>query len=549
MALAIQSGARELSKKRWVITCLGLIGASLLYGDGIITPSISVLSAVEGLSLIAPMFDPYITPITVVILFFLFYFQQFGTAKIGAFFGPIIVVWFVTLAILGIPSILKTPEIFKALNPLVGLNFLFFSEEGFLSKGSSYAAFFALGAVFLSLTGAEALYADMGHFGKRPIRYGFFCVAFPGLVLNYLGQGALLLREPAAIENPFYNLSPGWFQFPLVLLSTVSTVIASQALISGAFSLTSQAIQLGFLPRIKILHTSADEFGQIYIPFINWILLVGTIFLVLLFQTSSSLAAAYGIAVSTTMVITTFLLYYVAKDLWEWSKAKIYCYFTIFILVDLVFFSANFAKILHGGWIPILMAIFVFTLMATWWRGRYILWSRITDFMPPFRTFFKDLKQDEILKVPGTAIFMIRDLKITPPALVYNIRHNKVIHEKIILLTVVSEEFPHIDDESNRVEIVDLSEGFYRVIIHQGFMENINLPNILKSECVETLNFNLNDATFFVDRVIPVPTTLPGMAIWRETLFAFMSQNSLRATKFYSIPARQVIEIGFHVEI
>jgi KUP system potassium uptake protein len=552
MALAIQSGAREFDRKRYFITCIGLIGAALLYGDGIITPSISVLSAVEGLTIAAPFFEKYITITVVIILVLLFYFQQYGTKKIGFFFGPVIVIWFITLGALGIPSILQTPEILEAFNPLYGLHYLYFSPDGIFSnhaQSNSMGAFFTLGAVFLALTGAEALYADMGHFGKKPIRLGFFTVAFPGLILNYLGQGALLLRDPTAVENPFYRLAPGWSVFPLVLLATVATVIASQALISGAYSLTSQAIQLGFLPRIKILHTSPDEYGQIYIPFVNWILLVGTVLLVLIFQSSSALASAYGIAVSTTMILTTILMFFVAKDLWKWSKVKIGCIFAPFIVIDFMFFSANAAKIFHGGWIPVIFALVLFTIMTTWWRGRRILWDKILNLMPPFRVFFHDLKKDEMIHIPGSAVYMIRDLKITPPALMYNIKHNKVIHEKVILLTVVSEDIPHFEDESTRVEIVDLGEGFFRVIIHQGFMESINVPQVLMKQCSEVLEIDFDDVTFFIDRVIPIPTDIPGMALWRESLFAFMSQNSLRATKFYSIPARYVVEIGFQVEI
>lgn len=540
MALALRSARSVSHVKRTSKVFLGLIGAALLYGDGIITPAISVLSAVEGLSVATDFFDPYIRPITIVILVALFLIQSVGTARVGALFGPIIIVWYITMGALGIPSIVRAPEILAALNPFLGISFL-------LTHGN--AAFLTLGSVFLAVTGTEALYADMGHFGKRPIRLGWFWVAFPGLVLNYLGQGGMLLRDIAATHNPFFMLAPSSMVLPLVVLATLATVIASQALISGAFSLTSQAVQLGYLPRLQIKHTSETEVGQIYIPLVNWLLCLGTLLLVTIFSSSSELAAAYGIAVATTMVITTCLIYCVARDLWRWELPILYPTIGAIIVLDLLFFSANVMKIAHGGWIPVLIALVIFTVMTTWWRGRRILWERLTEQVQPFSQFFEQLNMEEYTRVPGTAVFMIRDLNITPPALLYNLRLNRVLHERVVLLTVVAEEVPHLGPDATRIETRDLGGGFHRWIIHHGFMENVDVPFALRRWSTGDLQIDPKDVAFFLDRVIPIPTTLPGMALWRERLFAFMSQNALRATKFYRVPARQVIEIGFQVEI
>lgn len=540
MALALRSARSVSQVKRTSKVFLGLIGAALLYGDGIITPAISVLSAVEGLSVATEVFDPYIRPITIAILVALFFIQSVGTARVGALFGPIIIVWYFTMGALGIPSIIQAPEILSALNPLLGISFL-------VSHGN--AAFLTLGSVFLAVTGTEALYADMGHFGKRPIRLGWFSVAFPGLLLNYLGQGGMLLRDIAATHNPFFMLAPSWMVLPLVVLATLATVIASQALISGAFSLTSQAVQLGYLPRLQIKHTSETEVGQIYIPVVNWLLCLGTLLLVTIFSSSSELAAAYGIAVATTMVITTCLIYCVARDLWRWELPILYPTMGAILVLDLMFFGANIMKIAHGGWIPVLIALVIFTVMTTWWRGRRILWERLTEQVEPFSQFFEQLNIEEYVRVPGTAVFMIRDLNITPPALLYNLRLNRVLHERVVLLTVVAEDVPHLGPDATRIETRDLGGGFHRWIIHHGFMENVDVPFALRRWSTGNLQIDPKDVAFFLDRVIPIPTTLPGMALWRERLFAFMSQNALRATKFYRVPARQVIEIGFQVEI
>lgn len=537
MALVLEKARSRPGTIKWIYIMPGIFGASLLYGDGVITPAISVLSAVEGLQVVAPGSYPYITAITVLILFALFFFQSFGTRKMGTVFGPVILVWFTVIGIIGLRAIFKNPAILNAINPLHALSFI--ATVG--PKGIA-----TLGAVFLALTGAEAMYADMGHFGKVPIRVGWFLLAFPALILNYLGQGALVLANPALVDHPFYHLVPTWGVLPLVILATLATVIASQALISGAFSITSQAMQLGYFPRVVTKHTSSTERGQIYIPFINWALLAVAVILVLSFHTSSNLAAAYGIAVSTTMVITTFLVFFVATDVWGWSKAKAVTIFGMFLFIDLVFFFANAIKFLDAGWVPLFIGGIIFTIMTTWYTGRKVLLRALKKQVPPFEQFFSRLKADEYKVIEGTSIFMIRDLDITPPALIYNIRHNKVLHEKVILLSVITEDSPHVVGQDKQLQIISLGNGFYRVIIHSGFMET---PNVMEFIEKSGLKIDLKTATFFTDRAIPIPTPAPGMAMWREKLFAFLSQNAQRPTSFYRIPAEQVIEIGFQVEI
>ena len=537
MALSLQKNKKRAGFMKWAIITPALFGSALLYGDGAITPAISVLSAVEGLSIVTDKFQPYILFVTVVIITLLFGAQKNGTAKVGAVFGPIITLWFLTIGGLGFYALLSNPEILWAINPYYAINF-------FNTNGLSNIT--VLGSVFLALTGAEALYADMGHFGKKPIRIGWFSLVMPALLLNYFGQGALVLSSASAISNPFFLMAPQVLVFPLVVLATAATVIASQALISGAFSLTNQAIQLGYMPRLFIKHTSETERGQIYIPFINWGLYLITIILVLSFKTSSSLAAAYGIAVSATMVITTFLVMNVAVGYWKWTKLKTAVVFLPLLLIDVCFLTANSTKFFHAGWVPIVLGLLILFVMTTWHTGRRILHRSIREQVPAFEQFFSHLQVDQIIRIEGTAIFMIRDLHITPPALIFNIRHNKVLHEKVVLLSVITEEKPHVRDPNKILQVYSLGNGFYRIVIHTGFMENPDVPDLISKAGLE---IDLKEATFFTDRVRPIPTDRPGMALWREKFFAFLSQNSQRPISFYRIPVEQVIEIGFQVEI
>ncbi|MBP9838719.1 MAG: KUP/HAK/KT family potassium transporter, partial [Proteobacteria bacterium] len=496
-------------------------------------------SAVEGLEVATPLFKPYIVGITIFILCMLFLVQSQGTAKIGKFFGPIIIIWFASITLLGVRGILLNPEILTAFNPWFAVNFFLINKiHGFIT----------LGAVCLAITGGEALYADMGHFGKKPITIGWYYVVFPSLVTNYLGQGALLLADPSAIESPFYKLAPAWALYPLVGVATAATVIASQALISGAFSLTSQAVQLGCLPRLAIRHTSSREIGQIFVPLVNVSLLVGTILLVATFHTSSNMAAAYGIAVSTTMLITTTLTFFVALKKWNWHPLKAGIISIIFILVDLAFFSANIIKIHHGGWVTILIGLFIFTIMTTWRKGRQILAKRIKATTFPFARFREEIKINPPTKVPGTAIFMTGNIEGTPPALSHNLKHNKILHKNVVLLMVKLEEVPYLG-EQGRIHVNKLEENLYTAVIHFGFMETPNVPAIIAQTEKYDIPFDISNITYFLGRETVLATEAEGMAIWREKLFSFMTRNAERATTYYCIPSDQVIEIGLQVEI
>jgi KUP system potassium uptake protein len=539
MALAMQRKRGEEVKVRPVVVTLGLFGAALLYGDGLITPAISVLSAVEGLSVATPFFQPYIQPLTIIILLALFLIQRHGTAGIGAIFGPFMLVWFFTLAVLGVKEMVNYPAVVWALSPMQAARF-------FLAN--HWHGFLVLGGVFLVVTGGEALYADMGHFGWRPIKWAWFVVVLPALMLNYMGQGALLLRDPGAARNPFYLLAPDWALYPLVVLSTGATVIASQALISGAFSLTQQAIQLGYTPRLEVVHTSAEERGQIYLPGLNVMLLLGVIVLVLGFKSSSNLAAAYGIAVTATMAITTLLAYVVARERWNVARAVALPVAGVFLVVDLAFFGANAVKIAAGGWFPLVLAAVVFTLMTTWKRGRDILSSRLRGSSIPLTQLLESFGDHPPVRVPGTAIFMTGNPEGTPPALLHNLKHNKVLHEQVMLLTIASEEVPHVPPEE-RVEVVKLEEGFVRVIARYGFMENPSVPDILKRAREKGLQFNLMGTSFFLGRETLIPSKKPGMALWREALFAWMSRNARSATSYFRIPPNRVVELGAQVEL
>jgi KUP system potassium uptake protein len=538
MALAQKSVTKD-SKPFNMIVILGVVGAALLYGDGIITPAISVLSAVEGLEVLAPGLHPVVVPVTCVILSFLFAFQVAGTHKIGVVFGPTILIWFFIIGALGITSIIGNPEILKAVNPIYGIEFL-------LTHGQ--VGLLILGSVVLVITGGEALYADMGHFGRNPIRLAWFAVALPGLILNYFGQGALLLSNPAAISNPFFLLAPEWAVAFLVVLATVATVIASQALISGVFSLTRQAVQLGFCPRIQIIHTSSREIGQIYIPAVNWALFAGVIWLVLEFGSSSNLASAYGVAVTATMVITTLLAWVVAVRLWKWSNWVAGLVFSSFLLIDITFFLPNLMKVMHGGWVPLAVGALVYLLMTTWKKGRRILAAALKARSIPMETFLAKIDNIKPFRVPGTGIYMSSDTWGVPVPLLHNLKHNKIIHERVIVLTIASEEVPTIAREE-RVNIQQLGQNFYRVVARYGFMETPKIRHIFEACRSAGIDLHVEESTFVLGRETILASKIPGMAIWREKLFAVMSKNAQRPTAFFRIPPNQVIEVGIQVEI
>ncbi|HYE25496.1 MAG TPA: potassium transporter Kup [Clostridia bacterium] len=524
---------------QWVLISLGLFGTALLYGDGMITPAITVLGAIEGLSIATPVFDPYIEPITVVVLVLLFSIQNRGTARIGRMFGPIIIVWLVTIATLGLVAIVRVPQVLAAIDPRHGVLFL---------VHNGWRAFVVLGSVFLAITGAEALYADMGHFGRRPIRLAWFYLVLPALLLNYFGQGALLIADPSAVENPFYRLAPRWAIYPLVVLATSAAVIASQALISGAFSLTRQAVQLGYVPRVDIEHTSATEIGQIYIPGVNWALMFACIGLVLGFHSSSNLAAAYGIAVTLTMLITTVLFWVVARQRWHWSLLKATLICGAFLAIESAFFAANVLKIPHGGWFPLLIGAAIFTVMSTWKKGRRILAKRLRYASMPFDRFLRELPEYDVALVPGTAIYMSGSNMNVPVPLLQNLRHNKVLHERVILLHVATEETPHCSDEE-RLECRKLTDGIYEITAHYGFMEDPNITSVLQKSEEHGIPIDMDDTTFFLGREHLIATNRPGMAIWREKLFALMARNAQQATLYFRLPPNRVVEVGTQVEM
>jgi KUP system potassium uptake protein len=522
-----------------VLVLLGVFGASLLYGDGVITPAISVLSAVEGLEIVTPYLKPWVVPITIAILIGLFSVQTNGTARVGRIFGPIMLAWFFTLGALGAYNLVADVSILKAVSPHYGVLFLL--------RGGTHA-YFVLGSVFLVCTGGEALYADMGHFGKTPIRYAWFGLVLPALLLNYFGQGALFLTNPKAAENPFFGLAPHVMVLPLVILATCATVIASQALISGAFSITRQAIQLGYAPRMAIKHTSSEEIGQIYINAVNWALLVGCIATVIQFGSSARLAAAYGIAVCTTEVITTVLGFVVSRKLWGWSLPVAIGVWGTFLCVEMAFFGANLSKLAEGGWFPLTLGAAVFGLMTTWNRGRAILSERLRDQSITWDIYQRVIEEDKPLRVTGTAVFMTADIERLPPALLRNTVHNKVVHQQVVLATVLVEEVPHVQSD-RRAECQEMGHGFWRVIIRYGFMDTPNVPRALEACKGHGLEMSLEETTFFLGRETVLATEQPGMAIWREKIFAFLSTNAQSATTFYRIPPGQVIEIGAQIEI
>ena len=540
-SLALLALVEVITRKTWlapVVTVLGIFAAALFYGDSMITPAISVLSAVEGLEVALPGVERFIIPITVAILVFLFMIQASGTARIARFFAPVMVVWFIVLAVIGAVNIAQAPGVVAALNPIYAVRF--FVNDGMY-------AFLALGSVVLALTGAEALYADMSHFGCKPIRRAWFMFVGPSLIINYFGQGALLLNNPAAAANPFFEMAPQWGALPMVGLAACATVIASQAVISGAFSVTRQAMQLGFLPRMSTIHTSATEEGQIYIPFVNWTLMVSVLVLVLGFQSSTKLAAAYGVAVTGTMMIDTLLLAFVIFMLWRWSLWQGILVVSVLLLVDLAFFAANITKIANGGWFPLAIGVAAFIFLVTWKKGRALLAARLHEGAMPVETFLNSLGKS-VTRVAGTAIFMTGGADGVPHALLHNMKHNKVLHERVIFLTVVTDGIPHVD-ASARIMLQHLGRRFYRVILRFGYLDDTDVPDALKLAQPLGLELNEMDTSYFLGRETLIPSARPGMAVWREGLFAWMSRSATSAMVFFKLPVNRVVELGTQVEI
>ena len=536
--LGLAAHAEPDLRRRTFLLMVGLAGASLFYGDGMITPAISVLSAVEGLEVAAPLLKPYVIPLTIAVLIGLFVVQSRGSERIGAYSGPIMAFWFGMLAIAGLVQVVRDPSVLAALNPLRAFDFL---------ASHSWIGFFALGSVFLAMTGAEALYADMGHFGRSPIRLDWFAFVLPALVLNYFGQGALVLSHPETLTSPFYHLFPDWALYPIVLLATAATVIASQAVISGAFSLSQQAMQLSLMPRLDVRQTSAEAIGQVYVPQINWLLMACVIGLVLAFGSSDNLAAAYGIAVAGTMVITTGLLAVVARRLWRWSMPVVAVVIGFFLLVDLAFFAANAIKIPQGGWFPLLIGVGVFTLMSTWRRGRQIVLERTSEDNLPLKQFITQLDASKLPRVAGTAVYLAARRETAPYALSDNLRHNKVLHQRVVLLTVITERVPYVA-EAERMTVEPLDKGFTRMALRFGFAEAPAVPAALEAHRAE-FPIDITDTSFFLGRETPVPTVRPELPIWREKLYAFMTRNAVSAPDYYQIPPKRVVELGTQVEL
>ncbi|MEO7743888.1 MAG: potassium transporter Kup [Usitatibacter sp.] len=540
LALALRE-ARQKPVLKWTIISIGVFGAAMFYGDSMITPSISVLSAIEGLEEYSPKFAPFVIPITLAVIAVLFFIQSHGTAKVGNFFGPVMVVWFVSLAVIGVAHIVKNPEVLLALKPAYAVDFMF-TYPG--------AGFLVLGAVFLALTGGEALYADMGHFGKRPIRIAWLILVFPALLLNYFGQAAYVLVEPSAIGSPFYRMIPEWGLLPMVVLATVAAIIASQAVVTGAFSMTRQAIQLGYIPRLKILHTSERAIGQIYMPFVNWLLFFAVCMLVLGFQSSSNLANAYGIAVAATMVIECLLAMVVARLIWKWSRPTVWIVIGSMLVVDLVFLASNATKIMSGGWVPLLIGAAIFTLLITWKRGRTLMFRRMSEQGIPLKPFLESLDAHPPERVSGTAIFMSSTQDSVPHAFLHNLKHNKVLHDRTVFLTIVTHDVPRVPLE-DRIQFERMLNGFYKIEAWYGFTEQPDIDEILGAcRLRQALEFDIMDTSFFLSRETVIPTAdTPGMAFWRDHLFAWLTRNATRATDFFNIPANRVVELGTHIEI
>ena len=540
-SLALLALVSELTtqhpKIKWFVTALGVFAAALFFGDGMITPAISVLSAVEGLDLVSHQFKSYILPITIIVLTGLFFIQKRGTGLVGLAFGPIMVFWFLCLAVFGIISIVQSPEILSALNPIYAFRFL---------RADPWLSFLALGSIVLVITGGEALYADMGHFGKYPIRFAWFSFVLPALVLNYFGQGALLLHNPQAIANPFYLLAPAWALVPMVLLATAATVIASQAVISGAFSIANQSVQMGFLPRMEIRQTSDKAQGQIYVPLTNWTLYLAVVFLVFAFQSSSNLAAAYGIAVTGTMTITTILIAFVIVLFWRWPLAIAIPVISVLLVVDLTYFAANALKIPQGGWFPIGIAILSFTVLTTWKRGRELLFAEIARQSVPMQTILGGI--NDMPRTSGTAVFLTPASDGAPSAMLHNLKHNHVLHERNILLTVVVEDKPYVT-KGNRLLIKEMGKNFFRLTVFYGFMETPDIPAVLELCATRGLPFDMMTTSFFISRALLVTSPNPGMMKWREDLFIALSKNAMNAADFFKIPTNRVIEMGTRIEI
>jgi KUP system potassium uptake protein len=524
---------------RWVIVLVGLFGAALLYGDGVITPAISVLAAVEGTTIAAPDLDSVVVPAAVVILVLLFMVQHRGTAAIGRVFGPVMVVWFTTIAVLGAVQVAEHPRVFTAINP--GHAASFFADNGF-------HGFLVLGAVILVVVGGEALYADMGHFGRRPIMLGWYALVLPSLLLVYFGQGALLIDDPGAIDNPFYRLAPDWALYPLVVLATVATVIASQALISGAFSLTRQAVQLGYSPRVRIHHTSPTEIGQIYIGAVNWLLMAACVGLVIGFRESANLAAAYGFAVTTTMVATTFVFYFVARERFGWSTRRTVALCLLFAVVDLAFFGATLFKIPDGGWFPLVAAVIIFTVLSTWRTGRRLVHERLLRGGIPLTDFVDNVVKDRPVRTAGAGAYLVSTPGLTPPALFANLQYNDAIHETVLVISVVAQEVPRIPAQ-DRSETTDLGAGINQVVLRYGFMQDIDVPKALALKVAPKLGVDLNALPYFLGRESLRVTARPGMARWREHLFALLSRNATSAATYFGLPIEQTIELGLAVEL
>ncbi|MDM0115542.1 potassium transporter Kup [Variovorax sp. J22R133] len=538
LALASQAVA-DKKKLRRVLLIVGIFGTSLFYGDGVITPAISVLSAVEGLEVVSPQFKHYVIPITLVVLFCLFAVQKHGTAGIGRYFGPITITWFLVIGVLGVSQIVNHPEILRAISPWYALKFMW---------DNTVTSFIILGATVLCVTGAEALYADLGHFGKGPIRIAWFSVVMPSLTLNYFGQGALLLTNPAAVKNPFFMMAPDWALIPLVVLATLATVIASQALITGAFSVTRQVIQLGYLPRLNIEHTSVRTAGQIYIPFVNWGLFVAIVLAVLMFRSSSNLAAAYGIAVTTDMLITTILTFFVIRFAWKLPLALCIASTAVFFIVDFAFFASNLLKLPEGGWFPLMIGGFIFTLMLTWKEGRKLMGQVQRTEAIDLRAFLGSVFVNPPARVDGTAVFLTAEPGVVPNALLHNLKHNKVLHEQNLFVTVRNHEVPWIPMDK-RIDMEPLGHHCWQVVVHYGFKNDIDLPRALESARMRGCQLEPMTTSYFLSRDVVIPTLGSGMAPWREKLFAQMHHSASGAADFLSLPNNAVVELGSKIEI
>jgi KUP system potassium uptake protein len=539
LASLVLRGVRAGGRRQRVVIVLAMIGAALFYGDGILTPAISVLSAVEGLKVATPAFEPYVVPAAVVILTGLFLLQRRGTGGVGVLFGPVMCLWFAVLALLGLLQIVAHPAVLGALNPVHAIA-LFGTHQ--------WQAFVALGAVVLAVTGAEALYIDMGHFGRRPIRLAWLGFVLPALLLNYFGQGALLIRDPGTLANPFYHLAPAWALYPMVVLATAATIIASQAVISGAFSLTRQAVQLGYLPRLEIRHTSEQEIGQVYLPRVNWLLMAGVIAVVVGFGSSSDLAGAYGIAVVGAMMIDGALAFAVALLLWRWRPWVAALVFCSFLVVDLAFLGASTTKILEGGWFPILLATAVLLVMSTWRKGRAVLFDRLYAGSPALPSFLTGLTRHPVPRVTGTAVYLTNNVDVVPRALLHNLKHNKVLHERIVILRVVTEDVPRVPGRE-RVEVEHLGANFHRVRVRCGFMESCDVAAITMSCQLGPPEPRVMDTSFFLSRETLVPSGRPDLSPWREQLFIHLTNSALDATRFFKLPPDRVVEVGSRVEI